>query len=176
LFGCKSGNEQLQHFNAELKNLEKTEKYKVVKKLANDTLQKWINSDITSTGIPPLRTFIKWKLDDAIFFNEDKNRCIILILERDTTPYAKLDAVKLLLADYNLNHWNFYFQSLPALFYQRNESKANGYNFDELSALVRKDILKEYYKRNSCKIDSDFFDYDINILKSMQKGFLSEKN
>ncbi len=155
-FSCKSEDDKLRHYNKQLTKLQKTEKYIIVRKLALDTLQNWINSGITATGIIPLKTFVKWKIDDALFFNSSQNKCVLLILETDQTVNAKLDFVKILLAVYEGSKWNFYFKSLPTIFFQRDFSSGKGFDYESLSVLSRKAVLREYYKKIRLKSTISF--------------------
>ncbi|WP_295794152.1 hypothetical protein [Mucilaginibacter sp.] len=154
----------------------KSEVYNVVKNASRDTLDSWIKKGIKAAGIPPLTTILEYKFDDAIFFNSSNKKCFLMILERDTSRNAKLDAVDLMFGNYENKRWNFYLESLPTMFMSRQlHNRKKPFTFKELSDFGRNEVIKGYYQNLSYDVNDKFFDYDISILKQMHVDFLNDK-
>ncbi len=129
-----------------------------------------------ASGIPPLRNGFEWKIDDAVFLNSNKTRVIFLILEKDTVFNAKSDYLQFYFGIRTKNNWQFYFKSLPTMYIPKKLNGEYGaHSFEELSAIGIEQVLKEYYKRGTCKINDKFFDYDIRNLQEKHKNFLIDK-
>jgi hypothetical protein len=173
--GCSAQNSKNCYYSL-LDSLKTTAIYLEVKNKAYDSLHSWIDEGIMSSGIPPLRTRVKWKIDDAVFFNQSKNRVIFMILERDTVSDSKGDYINFFIGVKTKQDWQFYFKSLPSMYIARkadNENKVH--SFEELSAIGVEQALKEYYEPGTCVIKDSFFDYDISDLQKQHKRFLDEK-
>lgn len=173
---CAAQQQQLSCYGTQLGALKKTLLYKDAKRQALDSLHSWINNGIMASGIPPLRNGFDWKIDDAVFFNENKTRVIFLILERDTVFKAKSDYLQFYFGIRTKQRWQFYFKSLLTIYIPRKlNDEYRAQSFEELSRTGIEQVLKEYYKRGTCNIDGKFFDYDIKNLQEKHESFLIEK-
>ena len=111
--GCHGRQAQLDFFNKSLTALKNDKTYQEVKKDSKDTLGSWIKAGIQAAGIPPLRGPVAFKF----FFNSQKSRCILLILEIDPSENATLDIIQLMFGNYVITH---YF--LPKVYGQRSNT------------------------------------------------------
>jgi hypothetical protein len=176
IFTSCSAQHKKDCYNTQLDSLKAKAIYGEVKSKALDSLQSWINSGITASGIPPLRNRLKWKIDDAIFFNQKQTRVIFMILERDTVLGSKADYIDFFIGLKAKQDWCFYFKSVPSMYIARKlDNESTPHSFEELSAIGVEQVLKEYYKSGTCIIKDSFFDYDIKELQEQHKKFLNEK-
>lgn len=174
-FASCSAQHKKDCYNTQLDSLKATAIYGEVKNKALDSLQSWVNSGIMASGIPRLRNRLKWRIDDAIFFNQKKDRVIFMILESDTVLGSKADYIHFYLGIKKKQDWQFYFKSLPLMYIARKTENENAHNFEELSAIGVEQVLKEYYKSGTRIIKDSFFDYDIKDLQEKHESFLNEK-
>lgn len=184
--GCKGQDKQLECFNKSLQNEELKSLALQLKNGLNDTLQDWIyNKKYERVQI---LSRVKWKIDDAIFLNPNKDKAILLLLEQDTAKYTTVptgnggaeeikptsfDDIHLIYANKEEDGWHYYYQSMELLVIPR-EKKVNGIpvplTFEELSLTGRRNILLSYYKKGTCKYNDKFFDrWDIKNLKEKHK-------
>ena len=175
-FASCSAQNKIECYKTQLDSLKATAIYNEVKSKSFDSLQSWINNGITASGIPPLRNRVTWKIDDAIFFNQEKTRVIFMILERDTVLGAKADYINFFIGIKAKQDWHFYFKSLPSMYIARkSDNESTPHSFEELSDIGIEQVLKEYYKRGTCIIQDSFFDYNIKDLQEKHEEFLNEK-
>ncbi len=182
---CKSQqNKQNDFFIKTIREKRYSNESELLVRQFEDTLKNWININIESVQV--LKS-LKWCIDKAVFFDEQKHKAIILILEKDTSQYLEkrfdydeleltsFDYIKLIYANKTKDSWDFYYKSLPLLVIPRNRISTPN-TFNELSTFGRIEILTKYYKNNSCIYNPMFFNqWDIENLKIKHTSFLSDK-
>src|SRR5258706_11786579 len=141
---CYSQQHEANCYANQLDSLKRTVIYTDVKNKALDTLHSWISSGIMASGIPPLRNGFEWKIDDAIFFNKNRTRVILLIIEKDTVFNSKSDYIQFYFGIRTKQDWRFYFKSLLAMYIPRKINAENiPHSFEELSVIGTEQVLKE---------------------------------
>jgi hypothetical protein len=154
---CKSTNGQQHCLEDNIKEIKATSEYNSIRSAARDTISKWATLNIkTFYGIN--RT--EWELDSAVFFNKDKSKALLLLLEVDTVLTAKLDYIKLLAAEKKGDNWYFYAQSMHFIIYDREENpQGRPYTFPELSLKGRYELIRGgYFKIGSCNVNYAYVD------------------
>lgn len=68
---CKSVGQQLKCFEEKQNEIQSAPIYRTLYTTANDTVKNWIRMKIKSAGIPPLSTFLDWKIDSGCFLNSN---------------------------------------------------------------------------------------------------------
>jgi hypothetical protein len=150
----------LKCFQSELKKLKLTVDYINIIGSLSDTLNSWIERDIKG-----VRYFKKneFKISDAVFFNKDKSKCLLLyaIVNQDTS--VAHDEVQIVAAEKINNAWQFYIQSYPNIKFNRNDLiPKQSYNADTMFHYVTNDLITDgYFIKNSCEINYSYIDSDI---------------
>ncbi|RAU83014.1 hypothetical protein [Pontibacter arcticus] len=175
IFGCKSAGGQQQCLRNYISELKDTPEYNSIRSAARDTVAHWATLNIKNFyGIN--RT--KWEIDSAIFFNEDKNKALLLLLKVDTVSTAKLDYVQLMAAEKKEGMWYFYVQTLNSIIYDRGRyNKGRPFTFEELAQNARYELIEGgYYDKWSCNVNyayvDDWFD---NPLSDYHRFFLQNQ-
>ena len=174
---CESGR-KFQCFQEKNKNWAKLENYIKVRKHLNDSFQTWINNNIKAV------LYYKntpWKIDESVFFNNDQNAAVLLVLQQDTIKQAKMDFIELVFAKKEVNSWNFYYQGMPSLsaerYYTGKKDPSIPYTFEELSNLGKRKLIEGgYLKKCGCKINDEWVNaWYSETLEGMHRDFLNNK-
>jgi hypothetical protein len=165
---------QLSCFDQYIDSIQNSPGYIEVRTNFLDTFNKWIDAGIKEVQI---YKNIKWELDKAVFFNETKDKALLLILEiADSSVNG--DEVRIVGAEKINNIWNFYYQSYPELMYDRkNNRKPNSFQY--LSNEARFRIITDgYYIDRSCRINYKYIESDVWFTewrRKMHQDFLKNK-
>lgn len=140
----------------EMHNKWKTsDEYKDINRTFHDTLNKWMADGVFYTQQYKIK---KYKVDDVLFFSSDMKIALLLLLWQDIESDAHNDGIQMLLCRKVDVGWRFYMASMPTMYVGRRH-KADPtipYSFDELSDLVRKQILQGGYFKFGCKINDEY--------------------
>lgn len=178
-YSCKGTEEQQQCFNAYINEVKGTPEYNSIRSAAKDTVLNWIRMDVKFFG--HLDTDAIWKIDSAVFFNKDKSKALLLLLQKDTDNKAVFDNVKMLAAERKDNKWQFYSQGFPTIGFDRRLDPATStkrpYTFEELSSISREELLRGgYYKWRTCGVDYDYVnDWFKEPLAEYHQNFLKRR-
>ncbi|MBB6502143.1 hypothetical protein [Pedobacter cryoconitis] len=175
LAGCLNPDQKRALYNAQLDVFKKTDVYHQVQLSTQHSLRTWISSDLQ--GVQKLRKS-NWKVDDAVFFNQKRDKCYLLLLIQHKDLKASQDEVDILYGTLENEQWTIYFSALPPYLFSRKSADGDNYepvSLQTLSLLARDKILKNYYKRhrriNDAYVNSAYNDR----LKKEQENFLHKK-
>lgn len=159
---------QLQCFREEVEKLRSTFDYLNVMKSFSDTLNSWLVKDIKAVRYLNRE---KWSISDAVFFNKDKSKCLLLLASIDPDTSITFDGVKIIGGEKINMIWHFYFQSYPMCLYNRKENEQKRpFTFEEMTNDVISDLIRDgYFKKNSCEINYNYIDSDIWFADWMRK-------
>jgi len=155
LYGCKSTDTQEKCFDAYVTRISTDPEFNLIRSAAMDTTIQW--------GRKNLRAFSGfnhqlWQMDSAVYFNEDKSKALLLLLQVDKRANVRFDNVKMIAAEKINDDWNFYAQSMPTIGFDRTlNSDTKPYTFEKLSEASRKEIINGgFFKNGSCSINYDY--------------------
>ena len=176
IYGCKSAEEQQLCLQDYINEVKGTPEYVAVRSAAKDTVSNWISLDVKFFG--HLDADTKWKIDSAVFFNEDKSKALLLLLKVYTKPDSKMDFVEMLVAEKKEDNWHFYSQGFPSIAFPRNLNSNQPYTFEKLSEISREElILGGYYTWRTCNINYDYVnDWFKEPLAEYHQDFLKRRN
>jgi hypothetical protein len=168
LISCKNEYEKREdYFITSLKNKNEITEQNKVYNIAKDTINHWIQLD--------LRYFHKfnggpidgadWKIDEWIFFNSTKEKCLVNLLIR--SYYNPLhDDIYLIFGEKTDRGWWFHLgPDLVVIQNQYSEDKEElAIPFSIISEVARKNALQWYYiKGDGHLINDKYFDYEFNV-------------
>ncbi|MBK6482162.1 MAG: hypothetical protein IPG01_03280 [Chitinophagaceae bacterium] len=168
---------QLKCFHEEVEKLKPTFEYMNVMKNFQDTLNSWIERDIKAVRYLKRE---EWKISEAVFFNKDKSKCLLLYATIDPDTSAVHDEVQIVGAEKISNAWQFYIQSYPNVSFNRNDlSSKQPFTADTMFYYVTKDLIDDgYFHKNSCEINYSYIDSDIwfaDWMRQKHQEFLQSK-
>ena len=159
IFGCGRA-QQLKCFNEYIEEIKKEKEYTIVKQGLTDTLNAWIER-----GLYEVQYFKvnkpKWKIDDAVFFNKDKTKCLLLILIQDGDIQSNEDYIKIIGAEKINEKWQYYYVSYVDYIYLRENNNYQVHSFEYLSSNVVQDLIDDGYVKNKitgCYINYEYID------------------
>lgn len=174
--GCKSIKGQEECFEAYLNEVKKAPEYTLIRSAAQDTVSGWIRKDLKFFG--HMDTTTNWQLDSAVFFNEDQSKALLLLLEVDKRPDAKLENVQMLAAELLDGTWHFYARSMPVIYFDRQENpNGRAHTHLELSGISRRELLRGgFYKKGTCNIDYNYVnDWFSDPLREFHRKYYWQK-
>lgn len=157
-FGCGQA-QKLKCFNQYLEEVKKDKEYEIVRQGLVDTLNAWIER-----GLYEVQYFKvnkpTWKVDDAVFFNRSKTKCLLLILIQDGDPQSNEDYVKIIGAEKNNEKWQYYYVSYACTIYFRETNNYQVRSFEDLSADMVCDLVNDGYVKCGigCRINYEYID------------------
>lgn len=134
------------------------------------TVKKWQDADLEY--LVTLKR-CNWKVSKKILYNNQKNKCILLLLQQDRNPEVKVDFVNSILAVKEGDDWVFYYAGMPSFMMSRIEwdyPDAIPFNVMERNAIER--IVKSgYIHEKDCSINDEYIDgwYDENLVSGNKK-------
>lgn len=146
--------------------------YKAVQTTAELKLNEWIGKGLEEVQF--LRQ-CKWKLDEAVFFNSERNRCYLLLLIQDDLADAHLDYIYQMYAVKENKVWVIYFAGLPNMVFPRARFGNKPISLGKLSELGCAEMLKGYLDRNGDPKDDFVNKAYTDDLKSKQNRFLNQQ-
>ena len=102
----------------------------------------------------------KWEISDAILFNKDYSKCLMLYSEIDPDPYGVFDNVQIVGGEKINNEWHFYIQSFPNSGFNRNElhPKRPYKSKDMIDYSIKSLIDDGYFFKGKCSINYNYID------------------
>jgi len=164
-----------QHFVSDLKQLKTEPVYHEVLTAANQQLRGWYTDSLQETLI---LGDCHWKIDDAVFMNSARTRCLLLLILQDKQADAELDYVYQLYAALEKGRWILYFVSMPNMVYPRSRFSTDKFKPVELAKLAeisRAEMLKDYYLPDGSVNDAYVNSLYTEELKIRQQIFLHPK-
>lgn len=163
VLGCNNERDRLNCYSSSLGNIIRTKEYKLIMEqvakglLTNKELD--INNPMKDSSF-----IISTKIDDALFFNKKKDKCLLLLLQK-TANDLKLDQVKIIQGSLKNGTWYFSYNRLPEvpeITYTLNKETKNGINinssFSELSKESRMFVLSAgTINLDRCDIDEAYW-------------------
>ena len=174
-YSCISPAGQQQCLNNYLSEIKNSPDYNKIRSAAKDSVTYWATLNIENFyGI----NSTKWEIDSAVFFNEDKSKALLLLLEIDTVSTAKLDYINLIAAEKKGADWHFYTEGMHLIYLDRERNK-NGrpFTFKELSERGRYQLIRGgYYEKRSCNVNYDYInDWFNEPLSDYHRHFLNNR-
>ncbi|MFC5272315.1 hypothetical protein ACFPIB_16995 [Adhaeribacter terreus] len=160
--------------------VKETPEYNSVRSAAKDTVSNWISRDVKFFG--HLDTDAMWKIDSAVFFNEDRSKALLLLLEIDKKSEVVFDYVKVLAAEYKEGNWQIYSQGFPTIGFDRSLNPATSvrrqYTYKQLSEISREELINGgYFDWRSCSINYDYVnDWFKEPLAEYHQEFLKRRS
>lgn len=118
---------------------------------------KVMKNDKQYFGVPEV---VRTKVDDAIFFNESKTECLLIVLKRNIYNLIFGNA-RIIRGTLHGEKWVF----KPSIEYFFEKSYYSLYlenNFENISKLARYDVLTDgKIKKAGCEIDEDYWFKDL---------------
>lgn len=168
ILGCKTQDDKLKCIDSIIDNNKKFAEYPIVEKLLIDTINGWIDKKVE---LVQAYKHEKWKID-ALIFNNQRNRCFVVIIELDTNLTAKLDYITYGVGQLQEDKlWNFYFAGIT------NLAVPKGNDLEELSIIARKEIIIGGIIKNAgCSLNEDYINGWFNEkLYDKHKKFLNAR-
>lgn len=110
-FSCNQQNDKLSCYSSILKGIVPTKEYRVIMGTAKKDLMK--DSRLNGKNAMEDNSFIiSSRLDSSIFFNNKKDKCLLLLLQQ-TAKDLKLDQVKIIQGTLKNGMWHFSYDRLP---------------------------------------------------------------
>jgi len=157
MFGCSSNGQDLRQakmncYADKLKEIKALSLYKEVMNQFVDTF-KLMKNDKRYFGVPEVVTN---KIDEAIFFKENKTECLLIVLKRNIYDLIFGNA-RIVRGTLQGEKWVF----KPSIEYFFEKSYFNLYpenSFENISKLARYDVLTDgEVKKNGCEIDENYW-------------------
>lgn len=178
-YSCSNASldEQFFCYKKELVNIKQTSLYIQMMQSFRDSLDNWLKLDIK--GVRYLKTW-KWELSDAVFFNLDKSKCLLLYSAIDPDTLAVFDNVQIVGGEKINNQWHFYIQSYPTNGFNRNElNPIRAHSSNEMIEQVIKNLIEDgYYYKGKCEINYTYIDsknWFADWIRENHKEFLNNK-
>lgn len=112
IFACQQSS-KLSCFKSSLESIKRQEIYSEVHTAAFKIIPSLKN--VNHHSVIADTSFIKkWKIDDAIFFNSKRDKCLLLLLEQ-TSSDMKLDQIEIVQGTLVNKVWRFSFSRLPEI-------------------------------------------------------------
>jgi hypothetical protein len=157
MFGCTSNGQDVKKAKAncytdKLKEIKEIPLYKEAMSQFVDTF-KVMKDDKRYFGIPEV---VSNKIDEAIFFNQNKTECLLIVLQRNSygLVFGSARIVRGTLYD---GKWLF----KPSMDYVYSKDYFNGYpenSFENISGLARYSVLTDgEVKKRGCEIDEYYW-------------------
>lgn len=109
--------------------------------------------DKRNFGLPEI---VNSKIDDAIFFNKDRTKCLLIVLHKNNNRFVFGNARVI---SGTLRHGQWIFE--PSIHYSYDKDFFEKYtenSFENISLLARYSVLKEgRIEKDGCKIDEYFW-------------------
>lgn len=177
----------MQCYLESLNEIQQKPVYNTVRNALQDTLDAWMSRKLN--GIRSLK-HSEWKIDEAVFFNNECDKAILLVLNRDTQKIVNFrtkenpelraptqDNIETVFAYIENGNWQFYTYTMPTIVVIREQyGKKDPMTFEELSKIGRKEVLQSYYKHYSCKINPESFKMDKSVLDETHAKFLDNNS
>lgn len=175
-YGCKSAEEQQLCLKDYINEVKGTPEYISVRSAAKDTVSSWISKDVKFFG--HLDTDTMWKIDNAIFFNEDRSKALLLLLKVYTKSNPKMDFVEMLAAEKRDESWHFYSQGFPSIALPRKLNSNQPHTFEKLSEISREELIRGgYFKWRTCSANYDYVnDWFKEPLAEFHQEFLRRRS
>jgi len=141
--------------------------YKEVKQKFTDSLNSWI-----ALSLAPKGNFEGdiWKVEDAIFFNGDKTKCILLISVLAIDSVKKYDMVKINVGEIINGNWHFYYKSYPAEYYFRDNNYNKPYTAQQIINNSIYNICSDgFIILESCKVNGKYVESEIWFMDWMRE-------
>jgi hypothetical protein len=147
-------------FHDYLDGIRKTKDYAEVRSKLKDSMDSWIHRQLYELLFYPK---VNWKIDDAVFFDKDRSKALLLILAQVKDSTWPEDYVKVVGAEKLAGHWEFYYASYVVNIFRRSANGGQPFSFPDLARLCRKEIIEDGFVKCviGCKIDYDYIDSDI---------------
>lgn len=156
-FGCKSEEEQQQCLRQTVNDLKRTPAYVSVRAAAEEKVRHWVATDADILGGAQNTT--EWRIDSMVFFNEDRSRALLLLLQKDLSSKAEADFIKVLQAENLEGEWQFDNWFAPKVAVPKGASSSSIDEFEQLSERARSEFIEGgYYGRFTCHTNYDFVD------------------
>ena len=110
-FSCSQENNKLNCYSSILKGTVLTKEYKLVMETAKRNLMNYSLLNVKHS-MKDSSFIISSRLDSAIFFNNKKDKCLLLLLQQ-TAKDLKLDQVKIIQGTLKSGIWHFSYDRLP---------------------------------------------------------------
>jgi len=147
-------------FQNYLSNIHNTKEDIEIRAKLKDTIQSWIDRQFYELLF---YNKVTWKIDDAVFFDKDKKKALLLVLAQVKSPSFPDDYVKIVAAERIGGNWEFYYVGYPVITHIRNENNNKPYSFEQLSISGREEITQDGFIKCQvmCNINYDYIDSDI---------------
>ncbi|WP_207428312.1 hypothetical protein [Pedobacter sp. SYSU D00535] len=154
---------KLSCFKSSLESLKGQEIYSEIQTAAFKVIPSLKNADNRSV-IADTSFIKKWKIDDAVFLNSKRDKCLLLLLEQ-TSSDMKLDRIEIIQGTLINIAWCFSFGRLPEIpeiTYTVTKEIKDGKNlnnsFDALSEKGRAFVLSAgTIKTTGCFLDDNYW-------------------
>jgi hypothetical protein len=162
-------------FQAYMNGIQGTKDYTEIRAKLKDTIQSWKDRELYE-----LLFFkkVKWAVDDAVFFDKNKEKALLLLIVQPKDSLYPADYVKVIGAEKISGDWEFYYASYATIEYYRNRNGHHPYSFVHLSKSGREELIDDGFVTCSlgCSVDLDYVDSDIwfaDWRREMHKNFLN---
>jgi hypothetical protein len=180
IYGCKSTEEQQRCLKEYITEVKGTPEYVAVRSAAKDTVSNWISTDVKF--FEHLDTDAIWKIDSAVFFNYDRSKALLLLLQIYKKSDVVFDYVKVLAAEYKEGSWHIYSQGFPTIGFDRSlnptATTSRQYTYQQLSDISREELINGgYFNWRSCSINYDYVnDWFKEPLAEYHREFLKRRS
>lgn len=159
--GCKknlSSEEKLACLNSYIKTIATMGVYYEVRNGVLDSILGWQRRKLNIGCCDSNRT----KLDSAVFFNKNYNRCLFLLVDSlNVNESNTWNQVQTLGGEKIGSKWYFYHVSFPTFAYSLKSIGYKNRSFDYLSKDARLEIINRgFFNPGTCDIDWEFVDSD----------------
>jgi hypothetical protein len=157
IFGCTSNGQDMKQakmkcYGERLKEIREAPLYKEVMTQFSDTF-KVMTGDKRYFGFPEA---YRNKIDEAIFFNENKTECLLIVLQNNDYGLV-FGSARIVRGTLYNRKWVF----KVSIEYVYSKDYFNGYpenSFENISSLARYSVLTDgEVKKRGCDIDEDFW-------------------
>ncbi len=132
--------------------------YYLIREMAVDTLNSWINRKIDFWQYEKIGYTVK--IDSLICFNKERNKLITVLLAKTLNKNSSIDGVHFFYGVKIKEKW--YFFSGPTMYIPRNkDSLQTPTSFTKLHKIAMQEIFSGYLikdSRGQCQINEHFFD------------------
>jgi hypothetical protein len=147
-------------FQNYLNSIQNSKDYVEIRIKLKDSIQSWIDRQLYELLF---YKNLNWKIDDAVFFDKDKKKALLLILAQVKDSLYPHDYVKIVGAEKISGSWEFYYPSYPVVIHNRDINKNKPYSFEQLSISGRNELTEDGFVKCGigCNINYDYVDSDI---------------
>jgi len=170
---CNSQNSRQKAFDKYLDDISIDSQITELRNCLRDSLKSWIDKGLYYVLFLEKAS---WKIDDAIFLNDKKDKALLLVPVQPNDALFGVDFVKIIAAEKVNEKWRFYYASYPISVFYRKDIKKN--TLDSIGRLARWELINDGFIKckPSCKINHDYVESDVwftDKRRKMHEKFLS---